>query len=171
MTPQGEAFAKRLLAAKGMWPTPTASLTNYSESPESFQARAERLKASGVNGNGAGMPLTVAVKLWPTPTTTTDCKVSGAAAYSTESGRHAGVTLTDAAVRGLLAPQPPPAGERSSTAGRVLNPQFVEMLMGWPPNWTAVGRPPGPGWTACACAETESSPSRPPSPFESSGGS
>jgi len=39
--------------------------------------------------------------LLPT-TTTTDCKASGAAGYSTESGRHAGVTLTDVVVRGFL---------------------------------------------------------------------
>jgi hypothetical protein len=34
--------------------------------------------------------------LWPTAT---DAKASGAAGYSTESGRHAGTTLTDSAVR------------------------------------------------------------------------
>jgi len=41
---------------------------------------------------------------WPT-TTTTDAKASGAAGYSTESGRHSGTTLTDAAVRRWPTPQ------------------------------------------------------------------
>lgn len=36
--------------------------------------------------------------LWPT-TTTKDAAASGAAGYSTDSGRHPGTTLTDAAVR------------------------------------------------------------------------
>ena len=35
---------------------------------------------------------------WPTPTAT-DAKASGAAGYSTQSGRHSGTTLTDATVR------------------------------------------------------------------------
>lgn len=51
------------------WPTPSAALTNDQESPESWQARADRIKQKGINGNGAGMPLTVAAKAWPTPTT------------------------------------------------------------------------------------------------------
>jgi len=45
------------------------------------------------------------VKLWPTATAT-DAKASGSAGYSTESGRHAGVTLTDATVRSLEARTP-----------------------------------------------------------------
>jgi hypothetical protein len=40
----------------------------------------------------------------PTPTSA-DCNSSGAAAHSTESGRHAGVTLTDAVVRRLPTPR------------------------------------------------------------------
>ena len=40
---------------------------------------------------------------WPTATSQ-DAKASGAAAYSTESGRHAGTTLTDAACRPWATP-------------------------------------------------------------------
>jgi hypothetical protein len=69
-------------------------------------------------------------RTWPTPTAG-DSNASGSAAYSTESGRHSGTTLTDAAVRGLQAQAIAPAG--SNTSGKaVLNPQFVEVLMGWP---------------------------------------
>lgn len=53
------------------WPTPDASLANYGEDPASFEERRERLKEKGINGNGAGTPLAVAVRmegdLWPTP--------------------------------------------------------------------------------------------------------
>lgn len=41
---------------------------------------------------------------WPTPTAT-DAKGSGSAGYSTASGRHSGVTLTDAAVRNWPTPR------------------------------------------------------------------
>lgn len=53
--------------AKQWRPTPTAALMNDGEDPSSWQARADRLKAKGINGNGAGMPLTVAAAAWPTP--------------------------------------------------------------------------------------------------------
>lgn len=47
---------------------------NDGESTESFRARAELLKKKHGNGNGAGMPLAVAVKdTWPTP----DAQVMG----------------------------------------------------------------------------------------------
>lgn len=51
-------------------PTPTASNPNDGESPESFEARRQRNLAKGINGNGQGVPLGMAVKLLPTPRTT-----------------------------------------------------------------------------------------------------
>lgn len=51
----------------GRWPTPSASLTNDQEDIESFLARQAVLKEKGINGNGAGIPLTVAARMWPTP--------------------------------------------------------------------------------------------------------
>ena len=61
------------------------------------------------------------LSLWPTATAT-DSKASGAAGYSTDSGRHSGTTLTDAAVR--LAEWPTPTAQtygnnRGGAAGRV----------------------------------------------------
>jgi hypothetical protein len=110
-----------------LWPTPTHANPNETENPQEWLARAEKLKEKGINGNGAGMPLGIAAQLWPTPMkadvdrgsgtymrgnptlkgaardwptpTAQDSKASGAAGYSTESGRHSGTTLTDAAVR------------------------------------------------------------------------
>lgn len=73
---------------------------------------------------------------WPTPTAG-DAGGSGAAGYSTESGRHSGTTLTDAVVgpRGRRDLATPPAGSDGSPRA-VLNPQFVETLMGYPVGWT-----------------------------------
>ena len=51
------------------WPTPSAAVVNDGESPEAWHARAETLKAKHGNGNGAGLPLTVATAQWPTPVT------------------------------------------------------------------------------------------------------
>jgi len=44
-------------------PTPSASVTNDGEDTTSWLARRERVKATGVNGNGMGMPLTIAAQL------------------------------------------------------------------------------------------------------------
>jgi hypothetical protein len=52
-------------------PTPAAGAFNDGESPESWAARNERLRAKGYNGNGMGKPLTVvAQELLPTPRVT-----------------------------------------------------------------------------------------------------
>lgn len=67
---------------------------------------------------------------WPTPTAT-DAKASGAAGYSTASGRHTGTTLTDATVG-------PRGPESRSTTGKSrarLNHRWVAQLMGFPSDW------------------------------------
>lgn len=57
-----------LTDAMRMWPTPDARVSNDAEAPSTWRARQEELKAKGVNGNGAGVPLTIASKEWATPT-------------------------------------------------------------------------------------------------------
>jgi hypothetical protein len=52
-------------------PTPAAGNFNDTESLESWQARRDRQKQLGRNGNGIGMPLGIAVRLLPTPTAVT----------------------------------------------------------------------------------------------------
>lgn len=47
-------------------PTP-AVVMNDGESAETWLARREQVKARGINGNGMGMPLPIAVQLLPTP--------------------------------------------------------------------------------------------------------
>lgn len=54
-------------SSSSRWPTPDAQVMNDSEEPETFLARQAELKAKGINGNGSGLPLTVASKMWPTP--------------------------------------------------------------------------------------------------------
>ncbi|MGC4151521.1 MAG: DNA cytosine methyltransferase [Propionicimonas sp.] len=51
-------------------PTPSAGNFNDGEDPDEWEARRQRIKATGVNGNGMGMPLGVAVQLLPTPRAT-----------------------------------------------------------------------------------------------------
>lgn len=58
----------RLTAAtdSGLLPTTNASVANDGEEPETWLARREILKAKKINGNGAGMPLSIAVRMLPT---------------------------------------------------------------------------------------------------------
>ena len=50
------------------WPTPDAAAMNVGCDPETHQARRARLKAKGINGNGAGLTLGAAASLSPAPT-------------------------------------------------------------------------------------------------------
>jgi hypothetical protein len=45
------------------WPTPNAKVSNFGERPLSWLKRRERLKKKRYNGNGAGMPLAIAVQI------------------------------------------------------------------------------------------------------------
>lgn len=65
------------------------------------------------------------VMVLPTPTAA-DYKASGAAGYSTSSGRHSGTTLTDAVL-----------GAASADRIGKLNPRLSEWMMGFPPGWTS----------------------------------
>lgn len=73
---------------------------------------------------------------WATPTAG-DAKQSGAAGYPTDGKRNAGTTLTDmvSGPRGPLG-QPTPKDGDTTSQRAVLNPQFVEALMGLPPGWS-----------------------------------
>lgn len=143
--PEPRTSAPGSSSSPARWRTPSS--TDWKgESAKSWQTRE-------VGDNTPRLSDQVA-KFWPTAT---DAKASGAAGYSTASGRHAGVTLTDAAVRGLLAPTTGQGGESTSSDGRGLNPRFVERLMGWPD-----------GWTACDSWGTESSLTKQPLPSSNS---
>lgn len=89
--------------------------------------------------------------LWPTPVAQ-DASSHGSAGYPTDN-RHSGTTLTDATVRGVRWPTPAARDWKSCASNQVgarplnevarrhaggagvLNPAFVEALMGFPPGW------------------------------------
>ena len=122
LTEEKESFA---------WPTPNGSLQNDMERPETWLERSRNLKAK------FSMPLSIASMIWPTATTG-DAKASGAVSIPTET-RHSGTTLTDLAVReGFLngRQSQEQTGEESQNNTKVLNPRFVEWLMGFPIGWT-----------------------------------
>lgn len=59
------------------WPTPDAQVMNDSQTPEALMARKEREKAKRYNGNGGGVPLAMAAKLWPSPMAADSDRASG----------------------------------------------------------------------------------------------
>ena len=139
-----------------LWPTPAASVANDGESPTTWLARAEQLKAKHQNGNGAGMPLTVASAMWCTPTTR-DWKDTSGMTYTRKDGRSR-VDLLPRQVFYAHSHQDQTTsrdgGDGSATV--VLNPQFVETLMGFPIGWTDLG-----------LSATPSCPSKQPKPSDS----
>jgi len=108
------------------WPTPTAANRNDREDLASWQARQARERAKGRNGNGMGTPLAVAVRLWPTPKAS-----DGDGSGGSTRGRGNRSNLSDRVAQ----------AQGNAT---LLNPAWVEALMGLPPGWT---QPPA-GWKA-----------------------
>lgn len=72
------------------WPAAVGAVSNDGESPETWQARADALKAKHINGNGAGTPLAIMVQQfhWPAMDANT-------ATYS--NGHHGFMNLREAA--------------------------------------------------------------------------
>jgi hypothetical protein len=88
-------------AIGALLPTPAAGNFNDGESLESWQARNERLRDLGINGNGMGTPLPVAVQLLKTPTA--QLAVNGGSQHPDKrrEGGH-GPTLADQVEHELL---------------------------------------------------------------------
>jgi hypothetical protein len=76
----------------GSWPTPRA-LEGQGSPIATLETALREIKR---RGTGSMLDATVHLASWPTPTRQ-DAASSGAAGYLTESGRHSGTTLTDAA--------------------------------------------------------------------------
>lgn len=127
------------------WPTPSASVANDGESPETWHARAAKLKEKHGNGNGAGLPLTVAASQWPTPNAhVIEHKSKPPITDGTRKPSDPQISTADIAVHcfdhSSLPALSHPNGPESSSSGpnspRRLNPLFTESLMGWPSQWT-----------------------------------
>lgn len=123
------------------WPTPR-TITGGAES-------AERKRELGRTDSGEG-DLQAAVldwaRLWSTPRASDGEKGSPNQAFGA-----GGIPLSAQAVQqsgqllfGLLDPMTGKDGAPTSSTGLMLNPQFVEPLMGW-----------ANGWTRFGCSETE----------------
>lgn len=56
-----------------LWPTPVGSVAQLGEGPQTWLERREQVKAKGINGNGMGMPLTIAVQMDPMDWTDGKC--------------------------------------------------------------------------------------------------
>lgn len=131
-TPSASAYGSNQGGASGRQGQHTRpsldSMITRLPSPKARDAEAgvdPRTRAEGPN-------LITAIARLPSPTAG-DAKASGAAGYSTESGRHSGTTLTDATCVAAS------AGRR----GR-LNPRFSEWMMGLPLGWTELRDPSAP---------------------------
>lgn len=142
-------------AAPAWWPTPDASVsTGYNQ--------------SGTPGSSIRPTLAAAAstwpekKTWPTPqahdhaSPKTPEQIEAMKARGREKGRTPGVwNLNEVAVNDFTSPSLPAPmtendGPSTSKSSRLLNPLFVEALMGWPI-----------GWTACEHAVTESFQTKP----------
>ncbi len=126
-----------------MWPTPRAGKTT-DENLESWQERQKQ-------GQVATPPLTLAVKMWPTPHST--CSTGPG-----KQGRQGGENLQTAVwptpkSRDWKSPHGKAGMERKTPDLNVmtqqgkgqLNPAWVTLLMGFPPGWLDIDGPPGQG--------------------------
>jgi hypothetical protein len=145
-----------------IWPTPTGSVAQDGESPETWLARREKLKETHQNGNGCGTPLTSAAVMWPNSADA--AKPAQWALPTARDWKDGACQTAKVPTNGLLgrqsarfslpAPTTSPDGNESSPPGptsnllserdyakirRMLNPRFVEWLMGWPVAWTDFG--------------------------------
>lgn len=140
-----------------MWPTPTSTAGDgrSEQSVETWTARQERtLREKGIYN---GLPLNVAVKLWPTPVANDGRKMTP----PSEAQRG---SLTAALLVGQLWSTPAAQDAKNATlpaspatrdtlpgdllreAGQTgvvgsLNPEWAETLMGYPEGWTALDSP------------------------------
>jgi hypothetical protein len=88
------------------WPTPAATVINDRESPESFNARAEKWKGTYNNSK----PLTIVCKEWSSPPVQKRARSGNSSIHSSTP--------------------------RSKAKTKRLSPLFVEWLMGLPLWWT-----------------------------------
>jgi len=137
----------------GLWPTPRAGKTS-DENEETWQKRKDA-------GKVCTPPLTLAVKMFPTPCAT-DHKGSGKNGtlrdrldYACERGATKSNTYATPQARDFRTGQksrwenPERTRNLNDQVGGQLNPTWVEWLMGWPLGWTDL-KPLATGKSPCA---------------------
>lgn len=122
---QMERHSPGLNTVAKLWPTPSAMSPNETEDLEHWQARRARLKEQYGNGNGCGMPLGVATRLWAPPNAR-DFKGAPGSGLSERGGY--GPSL--------------PRGVAGTDGKGSLNPDWELTLMGYPSDWLACAGPP-----------------------------
>lgn len=146
--PSGTKASVSLRESLDLLPTPAAGNFNDGEDVDGWLARREAIKAKGINGNGMGTPLAIAVKTLPTPTARLGTPrgaqadryrnpersndLDDAAAWAEREGRwgdYAAAIERWEAIMGREAPAP--------LDGKRLTAEFVEWMMGYPEDWTA----------------------------------
>ena len=108
-----------------LWPTPSANQYETKDLDKMLERRA-RCKENSGNGNGLGLTLANAARMWPTPSTR-DHK-GGYQGGRIRNGKISMDTL-DVAVQAT--------SNREKTQAS-LNPEWVSLLMGYPRDWTCV---------------------------------
>lgn len=127
-------------------PTPTASNPNDGESLESWEARRQRNLAKGINGNGQGTPLAIAVKLLPTPDTGMSPNGHGRRGGKPGNGHQSGASL-DNIVKDLLPTPTSSDSERTSSSYGQGNPTLTGAITSLPSGGGSKpsdALPPGP---------------------------
>lgn len=117
-----------LTDAMRLWPTPDAMVAQNGENPTTWIERRERMKAKGYNGNGMGTPLVIAAAMWSTPTVNSAKSLAGPAQFQRNS--------QPLDVRASLHNHTITNDGGDGLQKAVLNPLFVEALMGFPIGWT-----------------------------------
>ena len=140
-------------------PTPAAMNPNDGEGTASWLARRERVKLTANNGNGMGMPLTIAVQLLPTPSVAdtqggrkhrsgerNDELLLNGIAHADRWGEYAAAIARHEQAWGVPAPEPTEEkplprptlnrhGNPRANPGRRLSAAFVEWMMMQPAGW------------------------------------
>ena len=135
-------------------PTPTATNFNDGEDLAIWEARRAKVKETAQNGNGFGVPLSVAVRLLPTPTANLGRNGGGQDAEKRRAGGHAvsiedvAVSLPDATCQDFgeygeavarheqtFGRAAPPPTEPSKRGGVRLTARFAEWMMCLPDGW------------------------------------
>ena len=120
----------RQMAARQMWPTPIASDSNqYPTNSLSLLIQTGSKKRIGNGSEACSGEQCNNRKFWPTATKG-DSKGSGSR-NTTTSRAHAGESLTDAVLGDK--------GEGRRKTKMRLSPDWVELLMGYPPGFTDIG--------------------------------
>ena len=128
-----DVAAELPLPPAGLLPTPTASNPNDAEDPARWLDRRTHYRDRRINGNGMGMPLSIAVRLLPTPLAS---EATAGSPNQRDSSGHPGLSAT---VLRLL-PTPCAFGNRNSRTAVTVHrsgpglEQAVELVLGIAPD-------------------------------------